>query len=242
LSDHRRNLLLRALPDADYAQVEPYLATESMEPRQVLCELEEEIEHVWFVQTGVVSLLNVLADGAVVECGTVGWESGVGLEAGLRRTRARTRQVCQVEGVASRMRAAAFRDLCARLPRLAELVVRQMQAMDAVHVQSVACYAHHPLESRLARWLLTTAEHVGEDAFPVTHEFVAAMLGVQRTTVSLGAGELQQRGLISISRGRVTIRDREGLKRRACECHGVLRRRLRELLPFGPAAEEAAKA
>jgi Mn-dependent DtxR family transcriptional regulator len=83
---------------------------------------------------------------------------------------------------------------------------------------------------------------VGEDAFPVTHEFLAAMLGVQRTTVSLGAGELQQRGLISISRGRVTIRDREGLKRRACECHRALRRRLRELLPFETGADEPERA
>jgi CRP-like cAMP-binding protein len=240
LFDHRRNLLLRSLPEAEWRLIEPHLTVEFLQQRQVLCELEDEIEHVWFVQDGVVSLLNVLEDGSAVECCTVGRESGVGLEAGLRRTRARTRQVCQVDGVASRLRAATFRDLCRRNPRFVDLAVLQMQAQDLVLVQSTACYAHHTLESRLPRWLLTTAEHLDDDSFPVTHEFLAAMLGVQRTTVSLGAGELQQRGLIRVSRGKVTILDREGLKRRACECYGSVRRRLRRLLPYDAAADGAA--
>lgn len=235
LVEHRRNLLLRSLQEADFQLIAPHLTLEPIAARQVLCEIGDDVENVWFVQSGVVSLINVLADGSAVECCTVGPEGGVGLLAGLRRGPALTRQICQIEGVASRVRASVFHELCARHASFADLAARQVAAIEAVLVQSIACYAHHALEGRLARWLLTTADHVQDDAFPVTQEMLAVMLGVQRPTVSLSAGELQQRGLIRISRGKVAIEDREGLKRRACECYGVLRERLQGLLR-GPAA------
>ena len=226
------NRLLASLPQAAYAQLLPQLEPVTLVLRQVLAEPGEPIGHVHFPTTAVVSLLTVLERGTAVETATVGNEGMVGLPLFLGTDRAPGKAVCQVAGTSLRLPAAAFRTAAADGPLHARLH-RYTQALFTQVAQVVACNPVHLIEARCARWLLMTHDRVGTDRFPLTQEFLAQMLGVRRSTVTVAASRLQQAGLIRYRRGILTVVDRARLEAAACECYRVVADEFHRLLDDG---------
>lgn len=233
---HRANQLLARLGRADYARLEPDLTVAELPLAMTLFEPEVEIRQIWLPHSGVVSQLNILLDGSAVECCTMGNETGFGLLAGLEPAVSFTRDIVQIPGRASVIAAAEFRAACAASPSLQEVVRRHLRTSMGFMAQSVACNARHRLEARLCRWLLTCADYVSGPQLPLTQEFIAAMLGVQRTTVTDAAGDLQDHGVIRVLRGKVTVMDFAALRQRSCECYEHVRKRIDETL--GPAIRQ----
>jgi CRP-like cAMP-binding protein len=205
----------------------------SLESKQVLLRGGDRIDTVYFPDNAVVSLLTTMADGTTVEVANIGNEGVVGLPAFLGIETLGPRECYQVEvpGQARAMDVATFTKAAGREP-LRRLVERSIQAQFIQTAQRLACVALHSIPERCSRWLLLTHDRVGDREFPLTQEFLAQMLGVRRASVSVAAGALQNAGLISYSRGRVTILDREGLEDAACECYGIIRSELERLLPL----------
>lgn len=226
------NRLLKALPAEALALIEPQLAPVSMLRGDVLFEASDPIEHVYFPQSGVVSLVALMRDGASVEAATIGREGAVGIltDAGARH--ASTRGVVQIPGRARRIEVARFRAALERSPAIAELVDKYTEALLAQILQTVACNALHSVEQRFCRWLLTCRDRTGSDVVPLTQEAVAEMLGVQRTTVTAAARNLHDQGLIRYRRGLIECIDVAGLHGSACECYCVVRARFEQLLPL----------
>ncbi|HEX3302482.1 MAG TPA: Crp/Fnr family transcriptional regulator [Thermomicrobiales bacterium] len=198
---------------------------------QVLWESGATIHSLYFPRTCVISLLTTLSDEQPVEAATVGREGMVGTPVvlGVRVTNAQA--LAQVPGIAIRLDAERFlSDLRRSNGAFSGLLLRYAQALHEQTAQSVACNRRHPIEERCARWLLMTQDRVGANQFPLTQEFLAFMLGVRRASVTVAAGILQQAGLISYQRGKISILDREGLEAASCECYAVVRRKYEQLL------------
>jgi CRP-like cAMP-binding protein len=220
-----KNRLLAALPAADFRRLLPYLTTIPIRVKQVLQKQGTEIRHVYFPNGGVVSITTVLLTGAMIEATTVGDEGMVGIEAffGDIVVAAGETLIQVPDTSAERMAVADFRREMALGGAFADLVGRYMQVALAQLMQSTACNAVHQVQERCARWLLTTHDRMHEQDFNLSHEFLAMMLGVQRPTVSVVAGTLQDAGLISYTHGRVRVLNRHGLEAAACECYPIIR-------------------
>jgi CRP-like cAMP-binding protein len=232
-----KNQLLCALDVATYELLAPYLTLVEFDRGDVFYEPGQPIDAVYFPHSGVISLLSIMSDGSAVETSTVGRESAVGIMAGLTRVAAFSRIVGQSAGVASRIDAGALRRIAENHPVLCDVMLRHCDALLADAQQSVACNALHDVEERFCRWLLTCHDRSSGDELNLTQEFLAMMLGVQRTTVSQVAGLVQEAGLIRYQRGRLSILDRDGLERRACECYRRVRAHARRVLPVSPAPD-----
>ena len=235
--EHLRNALICALDLPTYAQIEPHLEHGPFERGTVFYEPGQSIDTVYFPHTGVISLLSVLDDGSAIETATVGSESAVGLLAGMTRINAFSRIVGQSAGVVSRIKAERLRTITAGSPLLRDVILRHCDALLANAQQSVACNALHDVEERFCRWLLVCHDRLEGDELLLTQEFLAMMLGVQRTTVSQVASMLQDAGLIRYQRGRMLILDRPGLERRACECYRRVCTHTELVLPPSPAED-----
>jgi CRP-like cAMP-binding protein len=188
----------------------------------VLFRPEDEIDYAYFPTSCIVSLLTELEDGSGLEVGLVGKEGFVGVSTILGGTETKVATV-QAEGSALKIRVEALRDEFKRGGALQASLLRYLHALMSQISQSAACNVRHPLPSRLARWLLMYHDRLGKDEFSLTHEFVAAMLGVRRPGISETAGVLQRKELIAYRRGRVRILDRKGLEDFACECYPVVK-------------------
>jgi CRP-like cAMP-binding protein len=193
--------------------------------KQDLGEPGERIEQVHFPLDAVVSILTRMDGGQSVEIATIGNEGMVGVTVALGGSAMNSREIAtvQVPGEVVSMNADAFRAELDRRGALASLVERYTRAFFSQVFQQVACNGLHSLEQRCARWILLTGDRVGTDEFPMTHEFLAQMLGVRRASVTETARLLQQAGYLQFSRGRVAIVDRSGLEGVACECYRVTR-------------------
>jgi CRP-like cAMP-binding protein len=229
----RSNRLLGALPEADFERLKGQLRTRDGEQKYVLADSGDPINEVYFPVDAVVSVLTRMNDGASVEIATVGNEGLVGVTVawGAETMNPKEFATVQVPGNIVTMEREAFREEVQRQGPLASLVERYTQAFFTQVSQQVACNGLHSVEQRCARWLLLTRDRVGTDEFPMTHEFLAQMLGVRRATVTVTAGILQKAGFVQFSRGRVEIVDREGLENTACECYAVTREVYERLLP-----------
>jgi len=217
------NTVLCALDVETYDRIAAHLSHADFERGDLFHEPNTQINRIYFPHSGVVSLLTVMADGSAIETSTVGRESAIGLGAALAPARSFNRSIGQAAGRVSSIDAERLRAISRDTPRLREVIVRHADALLAQAQQSVACNALHDVEERFCRWLLTCHDRTQSDEIQLTQEFLAMMLGVQRTTVTQVAGMLQSAGLIRSSRGRVQILDRPGLERRACECYEVVR-------------------
>lgn len=226
-----RNALLRELDAADYDALAQHAEEISLAPGEILVEPDERPSHVYFPQSGVISIVAVFSGGASVEVGTVGREGFAGIPVYLGTVTAPYRVLVQVEGTARRVPVDAFEALLAESATLERTVRRYVDAYLLQVSQNAACNRMHDLAARAARWLLMTHDRVGSDTFALTHEFLAIMLGVRRAGVSEAAAELQRKGAIRYSRGRVTIVDRGILERQSCECYRVVRTRFDVMLP-----------
>jgi CRP-like cAMP-binding protein len=229
--DAEQNRLLRALPTEIYGELQPYLVRTELRNGQVLWKGQAPIETVYFPRTCVLSLIVELEKGTPVEAGTIGREGMAGLAIALGADSTAVTAICQIPGEAAAISASDFRTLLSRFPALERHVFRYAQAMIDETSQSVACNARHTLDERCARWLTMTRDRVASDSFPLTHEFLAYMLGVRRAGVTEAAGALKRAGLIRYSRGRITIVDGAGLEAAACECYGVGKARIDQLVP-----------
>jgi CRP-like cAMP-binding protein len=221
----RTNRLLRTLDEADFGLLAPHLQVVSLTQGKVLQEQEARVEQVYFPLSGVVSLISVMIGGDVVDTATVGREGAIGAFGGLGPWNAFTRAVVRLPGAAAVISVAHFQAAVGQSERIRNLILRYKEALLAQVQQTAACNALHPLEARLARWLLQTLDRADDPNLPLTQEFMSQMLAVRRTTVTVVAGKLQQAGLIRYHRGRIEIIDRPKLEEAACECYGTIRRR-----------------
>jgi CRP-like cAMP-binding protein len=216
-----RNYLLRALAADDLAAISPSMRELSLPTAQVLYAAGDPVDVIHFPSTAVLSIVTCMRDGRSVETATVGFESAVGLLPALAQQPAPSSIFAQIGGSAIGIPAAVLRNRVSVSPTLMMLVLRFAQSNASQAEQSVACNALHNVAARLARWLLITDDRVGNHLVPLTQEYLAIMVGVQRTTVSAAAAELKTAELIRYVRGRIEIIDRAGLERRACECYAV---------------------
>jgi CRP-like cAMP-binding protein len=223
------NRLLVALPKRDHDRLLPHLEKVTLPLRTILYEADGPIAHVFFPLDGVVSL--VIMDGVfTIEVGIIGNEGLVGTPVFLGSDRSPTKAIAQVPGTALRLEAKVFQNEMTRGGALHGLVQRYTQTMINQISQSIVCNRRHSVEKRMCRWLLMSHDRVGADEFPLTHEFLAQMLGVRRPTVTAVAGTLQKAGLISYHRGNITVLDRKGLEAASCECYQVVAKELGRLL------------
>jgi CRP-like cAMP-binding protein len=214
------NLLIAALPAADYQRIAPMLEVVPFKLKQVLHKPGERIEHVYFPGGGFCSVVTVLEDGGMVEVATIGREGVVGAMMVLDGAPMQSASMVQGETeICYRMTAEDFLAELGRRGPFYDLLTHYAQALVGFIMQSTACNAVHSVEQRLARWLLMAQDRMGEHEFPLTQEFVAMMLGATRPTVTVVAGTLQRAGLITYHRGHVTIVDREKLEGASCECY-----------------------
>ncbi|MEH2045623.1 Crp/Fnr family transcriptional regulator [Nostoc sp.] len=225
-----KNQLLAALPPEEYSRLAPYMEVVSLELRQELYLPNQPIEHVYFLNYGVASMLTVMMDGSAIEVATVGNEGMVGLPVFLGADKIPGECFIQVAGSGLRMRADAFKTHVTVGSSLYQIVQRYIQALFNQIAQSAACNRLHSIEQRMCRWLLMTLDRVETDTFSLTQEFLSIMLGVNRSTVSLNASILQKAGLINYSRGQMTILDRLALEDITCECYLVVRAEFERLL------------
>jgi CRP-like cAMP-binding protein len=189
----------------------------------VLSEPGEEPERVYFPHIGMISLLAIMADGKAVETATVGREGVVGAMAGLGLHIPLTRAVVQVPLVASRIAAVPFRRVVQASDTLRDMIVRYNDVLLGQVQITAACNALHPIQKRLARWILQTRDRIDTDSVPLTQELLSEMLGVRRSSISEIANRLQATGLIRYSRGMIEIVNRPELEAAACECYGHIR-------------------
>ncbi|WGJ13260.1 Crp/Fnr family transcriptional regulator [Methylocapsa sp. D3K7] len=227
----RQNSLLAALSPEDHALLAPHFKEMALKMGTVLQEPETPIEFVYFPLEGMVSLFAVMSDGRGIEIATVGKEGVVGAMCGFGIRLGLTRAVVQAPVVACRISCLHFHAAVQNSEPLRNLMASYNEALLAQVQQTAACNALHSIECRLARWLLQTHDRVESDVLPLTQEFLSQMLGVNRTTVTLVARQLQKAGLIQNRRGRVIVLDRQGLEEVACECYALVRNRTRALLP-----------
>jgi CRP-like cAMP-binding protein len=219
-----RNRLLTALAPADLALLAPHLKEAPFKLGTLLQEPGDPVEQVYFPNSGMISLLAVMEAGNGVEIATIGREGAVGVMAGLLGSAATGRAVVQLEGTFSQIAVAHFQNAVGQSAGIRDLVRRYSDAQMSLVYQVAGCNALHPLAARLCRWILQTRDRNDSDAFPMTQEFMSEMLGVQRTTVTALARELQDLGLISYRRGRIEIIDRPRLEQKACECYAAAQR------------------
>jgi CRP-like cAMP-binding protein len=221
--DGRFNRFLATLPPHDFALLATHLRTIRLERGVMLHDVGEEIEHVHFPHTGMVSLVAVMQNGTTVETATIGRGGVIGASAGLGAQSTFGRAVVQLSGTAAWISAAQFRAAVNQSQAIRDLVVRYNDLLLAQIQQAVACNALHALEARLCRWLLQTHDCIDGDGIPLTQELLGQMLGVRRTTVTMAAQLLQRAGLIRYRRGLIQIVDRPALEDIACECYAVVR-------------------
>jgi CRP-like cAMP-binding protein len=217
------NRFLATLPPHDFSLLAPHLRTITLERGVMLHDVGEEIEHVYFPHTGMVSLVAVMQSGATVETATVGRSGVIGASAGLGGHATFGRAIVQLPGSAAWLSAAQFHAAASQSQAIRDLIVRYNDLLLAQIQQSVACNALHALEARLCRWLLQTHDCLDGDMIPLTQEFLGQMLGVRRTTVTIAARLLQSAGLIRYRRGLIQILDRRALEDIACECYAAVR-------------------
>jgi CRP-like cAMP-binding protein len=224
-SNRPRNAILANLPEEEWRAIAPDLVRVQMTQRQVLQEVGEPLEALYFPDDGLVSLVTVLEDGLASEGAFVGPYGVVDVHALSPGSLAPGRAVVQIGGSAHRLAVEAARHHMATLPRFRDLLLTWANYAMAQALQTAACNTAHPIRARLARWLLEVADQLGCDEFPVTHEFLAEMLGVTRPSVTSIASGLQHEGTVRYRRGKFAIVDRAAFEAEACECYGTMRAR-----------------
>jgi CRP-like cAMP-binding protein len=219
-----RNLVLSNLNLSQFGVMSPFLTEVHLAAGQALYEPGDDVEAIYFPSDAVLSIVAVMRDGRSVEAATVGNESVVGVINALAGAPVHSRTFAQIGGSALKLPATRLRTLVGESPSLLKILLMHVQDSIAQAEQSVACNALHTASERLARWLLLSQDRVGSPMIPLTQEYLAVMLGVQRTTVTEVAKVLKAAGVISYRRGRIEITDRLALERASCECYVAPRR------------------
>jgi CRP-like cAMP-binding protein len=225
------NRLLLALPSSNLKQIMPELEQVICERGQLLMDADSPLDHVFFPDSGVVSVVAVYADGAIIEMATIGREGFTSASAVFGTKHSSSRLLVQIPGSAAKMPRAAFGRAMESMPSFRGLMYAYVHAFLEQVMVSVACNGAHSLKQRLVRWLLMMHDRSDGDTLLITHDLLGEMLGVQRPTITNAARELERAGLIARGRRQVTILDRQGLMEASCECYQLVRRRLDSDLP-----------
>ena len=216
-----KNRVLAALPKAEIDRLAPYLSPVTLKLRTQL--LDGKVDHAYFLEEGLASVVLSLEDGSTVEVGVIGIDGVVGLPILLGAESMPGETFIQVTGSGYRIDAKRLKNEFERNGKLRDHLQKYLLANLIQSAQNAACNRLHTISERLARWLLTCHDRVQSDRLPLTHEFLSQMLGAPRSTVTLAAGMLHQAGLIDYSRGHVNITNRQKLEDAACECYRTVR-------------------
>jgi CRP-like cAMP-binding protein len=218
------NGVLSQLSEGDLSRIAPFLVAEDLKLGDILIEAYASLESIWFLNSGIVSNVQLMQDGAMVEAGFVGREGIVGVHAWLGATSVPTQSIVQVPGKALRINT---EDLLREVHREDSQLDRFLSHYSSGYLvmveQTAGCNRLHTVEQRLCRWLALIDDRVDGAAFPMRQEFLAHMLGVQRPTISVAAGTLQRQGTIEYRRGMMRVLDTAKLRICACECYEVTR-------------------
>jgi CRP-like cAMP-binding protein len=234
------NWLLASLPATVFEHMLLHLERVRLDRKQVLFQANERLGHVYFPTTAVVSLVATLGSGEVLEVGVTGRDGVTGAVALPNVGSMPCDGIVQIPGIAYRMDAGLFRQSLRSFEPLSVFVGRYAHLLLVRSMQMQQCDMFHPVEQRLTRWLLMVSDLLGSDDIPMTHEFLATMLGVRRPTVTLVVGSLQRAGLIDEKRGRITIRDRERLEAACCDCYRLMCEQQEKVLGYSCRGDVAA--
>ncbi len=229
--DPRENHLLAALPSEDYERIFANLERIPLPLGESLYESGIQMSYVYFPINSIVSLLYVMEDGSSAEIAVVGNEGIVGVSLFMGGESTPSRAVVQSAGHAYRLRGPLLKHEFYRAGPMQRLLLRYTQALLTQMAQTAVCNRHHTLDQQFCRWLLLSFDRLNSDELVMTQELIAGMLGVRREGVTEAAGNVQKAGLIKYSRGHITILDRAGLEKRACECYAVVKKEFDRLLP-----------
>ena len=213
------NTLLLSIPDEEYRSLRPFLESVELPYHLSLQEPKEKIEFGYFPNTGLASFIVPLSDGRTVEVGIVGKDGFVGLILAVGMIRSPYRAIVQIRGQGMKIKAEALQSILGSCPGLQLTLHRYAQLQSLQVAQIAVCNRVHEIEQRLARWLLMCQDRVESDVIPMTQDFLAAMLGTGRPSVSLAAGILKKAGVIDYMHGTVRILNRKSLEAAACECY-----------------------
>lgn len=217
-----RNLILSRLPDAQYTEFVRHLVPVDLPVGMILGEPHQPEKYVYFPISGLISVDALTESGESVEVGVIGREGLTGIAGLLGQPQMSHRVLMQGAGTGMRARTSVVRDEFLKGGVLAKLVHDFLYLQLVQTSQGALCNRLHPVNARMAKWMLTASDRTNADQLNLTQEFLAQMLGSRRSTVTVAAGHLQRKGLIDYSRGRVQILDRSGLKQVACECYGIV--------------------
>jgi CRP-like cAMP-binding protein len=217
------NHLLAILPSAAYRRLLPRLQPVNLQFKQVLMQARKPFEYAYFPTRGLSSALTVMSDGGAIEVGTVGSEGLVGVSAALGVFSSPHQHIVQVAGEALRIKARVLAEACTEDGPLRQVLMCYYSYLISQVSQSVACNGLHSVAQRCCRWVLLTHDGSQSDHLPLTHEFLAMMLGVRRVSITLVLQPLAEQGLIRNGRGKITVLNRRGLEVAACECYQNVR-------------------
>jgi CRP-like cAMP-binding protein len=230
-SDFRRNRLLNGLGAGDLARLQPNLKNVHLTLGKALHPVGGPIKHVYFPESGMVSMLTVMKTGEQIETAIIGREGVVGGWIAIDGRNTNTQSTVQMEGSAWQIPTAKFLEIYKASDSFQSAINLYQGVILFQAQQSAACHAIHSIEARLCRWLLLSRDITGSDQITLTQEFLSHMLGVQRSSVSLCAHALQKSGLIQYTRGKIKIQDLKGLEECACECYSATREYIASVFP-----------
>jgi CRP-like cAMP-binding protein len=225
--DHavRRNQLLGACEAGIRNRIDPHLRPVTLKLGTVVCEAGGFLEHAYFPEGSVLSLLTVLENGSAIETANIGREGAFGLFAAMYSRVSFNRCLVQMEGPMVRCPIEVLRSAFTSSEHVRNLFVSYSETLLSQIQQTVACNALHSTQQRMCRWLLMMHDRAEGESLPYTHEFLSHMMGANRKSVTLAAQSMQAAGLISYHRGTIQVVDRPGLEKASCECYAVVKER-----------------
>jgi CRP-like cAMP-binding protein len=226
-----QNLLFHSIPQVEWDRLSPHLEPIAMPLGKVLYEPGVTMSHVYFPTTAIVSLLYALENGSSAEIAITGYEGCVGVSIFMGGESTSSRAVVQSAGNGYRIKSSILLDEFNQNGPVMHLLLRYTQALITQMSQTAVCNRHHTLDQQFCRWLLLSLDRLPSNQLDMTQELIANMLGVRREGVTEAALKVQKAGLISYSRGHITILDRSGLEKRTCECYQVVKSEYDRLLP-----------
>jgi CRP-like cAMP-binding protein len=226
-----QNRLLLALPADNLQQLMPSLQRIDCRREQILVDADASLDHIYFPDSGVISVVAVYANGDIIEMATIGREGCSGLQAAFRAKTSSVRLLVQIPGSAAKMPRAAFTQAMDKMPVFHDLMLAYVQAFLEQVLVSCGCNGAHGLKKRFARWLLMMRDRSDTDTLLITQDLLAEMLGARRPSITHVVRELERDGLIEQGRRQVTILDRQRLQRASCECYQLVRDRVAFHLP-----------
>ena len=226
-----QNRLLLALPADNLQHLMPSLQRIDCRREQILVDADASLDHIYFPDSGVISVVAVYANGDIIEMATIGREGCSGLQAAFRAKTSSVRLLVQIPGSAAKMPRAAFTQAMDKMPVFHDLMLAYVQAFLEQVLVSCGCNGAHGLKKRFARWLLMMRDRSDTDTLLITQDLLAEMLGARRPSITHVVRELERDGLIEQGRRQVTILDRQRLQKASCECYQLVRDRVAFHLP-----------